>query len=225
MLTLKENKLYSWVISHFPDNYEEMNYLEPFSGFASALIQKKPSVEEAINDLDIKVIKMMRVIRDQCEELLECFKKLRYSKKLFETELKKTKFENEVEEVFNELILRHMSRSGHKQAFSWSPNKKESHEEFLESLPVISERLDKVYIFNREAIEVIKVFNNPKTLVYVDPPALDQTKPDYHTTLATVLKNFQGKIIVSGQASPLYKKLYKGWRSVKKLPSVLWTNY
>jgi DNA adenine methylase len=117
-------------------------------------------------------------------------------------------------------------------------------------LPILSERLREVHIFNKPAQEVIKTFNNKNTLIYADPPYLHETRKskdaykcemttDQHVELARILNSFQGKVILSGYPSPLYNRLYKNWNvATKKIANhssqqkakqmkteVLWKNY
>ena len=35
--------LNSWIVSHFPENYETLTYLEPYSGTADVLLNKRKS--------------------------------------------------------------------------------------------------------------------------------------------------------------------------------------
>ena len=70
-------KLCNWLISNYPEDYEEMAYLEPFGNSAATLINKSPSAEETINCIDADVL---RTIRDQPKEFIANFKKSRGKK-------------------------------------------------------------------------------------------------------------------------------------------------
>lgn len=92
---------------------------------------------------------------------------------------------------------------------------------------------------------ILLTHDSPETLHYVDPPYVHstrQSKHEYkfemsdqdHKDLAGVLKSLKGKVVISGYPSPLYNKLYKGWRVVKKKAmtdaarktmEVLWLNF
>jgi DNA adenine methylase len=249
--------LSKWIISKFPAEYEKMTYIEPFCGAASTLINKKMSVEEAINDIDIGIIKILRTIRDQCGDFVKCLKKIKYTKENFDLASLRNDFADELDAAINEIILRRMSRGGLKKAFSWSkrfrggkPGDENAWETIITALPIISERLDKVYIFNKNAIDVLKAYNKDDVLTYIDPPYLPDTRNstnvyqhemtvNQHIELADYLKTFRGKVCLSGYQSVLYSKMYKNWRVEKKKianhasqkkhkdtkEEILWLNY
>ena len=117
----------------------------------------------------------------------------------------------------------------------------------LKGLPVIAERLLRVQIENRPAIEVIKLYDSPKTLFYCDPPYVHSTRgdsrayefemtEDEHAELAAVLVACEGMVAISGYQCELMSDLYRGWRrhddSPKSIHSskglrqeALWTNF
>lgn len=225
-----------WVISHFPADYQAMTYLEPFAGAASVLINKVPSREEAINDLDKGVVNIFRALRDESKEFIGRLRKLKYAEPTFlkAVEQSAKPVEDYLEHAVNEFILRRMSRGGLKKAFAWSnrtrggqPGDVNAWNTALDLLPTISERLQGVFIFNNHAVQVIRAFDREDTLVYADPPYLHETRiskdayavemdTDGHIQLADALNRFRGKAVVSGYPSTLYNRLYKGWKCVKQ---------
>lgn len=228
--------LSSWIISQFPENYQEMTYLEPFCGGANVLLNKKPSKEEVINDLDENIIVLFRILRDQCTQFIRKIKTIKYKESNFSIASKKA--ENDLQKAINEFVLRRMSRGGLKKAFAWSnrerggqPGEINAWETIIDSLPDISQRLQNVIILNKTAISLLKVFDEKDILVYADPPYLHETREsidaythemlvDDHIALADALNNFKGKVLLSGYPSRLYNRLYKGWKcESKKMPN------
>jgi len=224
-------QLCEWIIQHFPENYKEMVYVEPFCGAASTLINKIPSVEEAINDIDCGIIKIMRAIRDECDDFVSNLQHIECSKETFNSALQNNVCNNE---VVNEFVLRRMSKGGLKKIFAWSDKPKICQNKWkaiLDSLSKIAQRLEQVYIFNKPAIEVLNAFNKTNTLVFADPPEpITETEYD-HTKLADLLKAYKGKVIVSNNSASLYNRLYKSWNNAKKKciktskTTCLWFNY
>tara|TARA_Y100000034_G_scaffold134066_1_gene201494 strand:+ start:2905 stop:3717 length:813 start_codon:yes stop_codon:yes gene_type:complete len=229
--------LSSWIIEHFPAGYEEMTYLEPFCGAASVFLNKEPSKEEAINDVNLGIIQIMRVLRDEPGDFIGRIKRIKYSEGTFKRALKRSKeeeYKDYMEHAVTEFVLRRMSRGGLKKAFAWSnrtrggqPGDVNAWETIIEQLPIVSDRLKGVYIFNKSAFNVIKAFNDPNTLIYCDPPYLDSTRTtpdayedeldaDQHIELAGLIKQFKGKAIISGYSSPLYRRLFSEWRCKRK---------
>ena len=58
-----------WIISHFPEGYERMVYLEPFTGSGAVFFNKRPGAVETINDLDGDIVNLFRVLRERSEDL------------------------------------------------------------------------------------------------------------------------------------------------------------
>jgi DNA adenine methylase len=119
----------------------------------------------------------------------------------------------------------------------------------VEMLPTIADRLLRVQIENRPAIEVIELYDSPNTLFYCDPPYVHETRGDNkaygyemddnaHRKLAKCLNSVAGKVAVSGYDCPLMDELFPAnkWRkhialertihSTKDTRSeVVWVNY
>src|SRR5262252_4930471 len=99
-----------WIISQFPPNYETMNYLEPYVGAGSVLLNKKPPAspvfEETINDMDEGVVLIFKTLRDQPKEFIARLKRLKYSADTFRAaQTAKTKGTS-LDEAVNDFILR-----------------------------------------------------------------------------------------------------------------------
>lgn len=226
--------LSKWILSHFPEGFENMTYVEPYCGGANVFFNKSKSKIEVINDIDTGVVQIYRALRDEPAEFIRRLKICKYSEETFERALKKTQIEDYLEHAVNEFILRRMSRGGLRKAFAWSERKRggkpgdiNAWETAIKGLSSLSEKLQEVFIFNKSAVEVIKSFNASSTLLYLDPPYLQETRvsknaysfemtEDEHVELANVLKRFHGKVIISGYSSPLYNKLYKGWKVCRR---------
>jgi hypothetical protein len=83
-------------------------------------------------------------------------------------------------------------------------------------------RIRHVIFENDNALELIKRYDGPNVLFYVDPPYYGPRRPHLynhemmdeasHRKLAEVLHRCQGSIVLSGYASELYKELYSDWQ-------------
>jgi len=231
--------LANWVVENFPEGYENLDYIEPFSGAASVLLNKNPTVKpvvEILNDLHSGVAAIHKTLRDESEAFIKKLRNVTYSERVFTREFNRqnTQFDNEFDFALNEFIVRRMSRGGLKKAFAWSdrerggkPGDVNAWETIIDMLPEIADRLKEVFIFNKPAIQVISSFNSENALCYCDPPYVPETRVstdayelemtiDDHIALASTLKSFRGKVVLSGYPSTLYKRLYKDWRCIKK---------
>jgi DNA adenine methylase len=97
----------------------------------------------------------------------------------------------------------------------------------IDGLPEVHARLKRVVILNRNALDVIKQQDGEKTLFYLDPPYLDETRAttgqylhemseEDHKELLEVLAACKGKFILSGYPSNLYDEFAaaNGWHRV-----------
>lgn len=231
--------LSKWVISNFPPNYQTLEYIEPYIGAGSVLLNKDPSENmEAINDIDPGVIVIYKALRDEPGHFIGRIKRTKYCERVFNRAWNRRgeKFKDYMDYAVNEFILRRMSRGGLKQHFAWSDRKRggqpgdvNAWETIIAELPAIADRVANINIFSKPAVEIIKAFNDTNTLVYCDPPYLSDTRvtpdayefemtTDDHIELAEALNQFKGPVLISGYSSTLYRRLYDTpkWRCVRK---------
>ena len=94
------------------------------------------------------------------------------------------------------------------------------------NLPLVVERFRRVEIMSRPALGIIKRWDSPETLFYLDPPYIGagrtsstvydhEMNEDEHRQLVEAILQCSGKVILSGYANPLYEALLKDWRQVK----------
>lgn len=85
----------------------------------------------------------------------------------------------------------------------------------IEGLTDAHARLSRVVIFSMDAVDLIRQEDGPKTLFYLDPPYLHETRSakncydfemteDQHSKLLQTLQAVKGKFILSGYRSKLY---------------------
>lgn len=234
-----------WVVDHFPENYQNMVYVEPYCGGASVFLNKDRSIEECLNDLDLGIIQIYRALRDEPTEFIGRLKRIAYSERSFENfaeKLTAKEFPDYLSHALAEFSVRRMSRGGMKKHFAWSNRKRggqpgdlNAWNTILAELPLIAQELTSTYITNEHALKVIKVFNSKDTLLYLDPPYLPETRAsldvydhemstDDHIELAEALNSFKGKVILSGYPSKLYKRLYDNVKVLTKdkIPKSKW---
>jgi DNA adenine methylase len=94
----------------------------------------------------------------------------------------------------------------------------------VEGLRAVHERLwGRVLIECRPAVEVIRKYDGPHVLFYLDPPYLPETRTapkvydfemtwDDHRELLDLLRSVEGMVILSGYANELYDTALAGWR-------------
>jgi DNA adenine methylase len=247
-----------WLLPLLPDCH---HYCEPFGGSAAVLLNRKPSAVETFNDIDGEVTNFFRVLRNQTDKLIKAVALTPFSREEFFWAVSKNGHRvSNLERARLFYIRARQSRTGLAQMASlgrWANCKNTSRAGMsgvvsrwlgsVEGLPEIAERLIRVQIENRPALDIIKLYDSAGTLFYCDPPYPHQArgdanaysfemKDDEHGQLAAALNKIKGKAAVSGYRCGLMDNLYKGWRRVeapaKRCHSVkqfrveaLWMNY
>jgi DNA adenine methylase len=237
------------------------HYCEPFGGSAAVLVNREPSPVETYNDLDGEVVNFFRVLRDQTDELIKAIGLTPFAFEEFACALNDSSTQlTDLERARRFFVRARQVRTGLAQTASvgrWAHCRLTSRAGMsgavsrwlgsVEGLPAIAERLLRVQIENRPAIEVIQRFDSEETLFYCDPPYPHETRgdsrayqfemsEDEHIELASVLVSVRGKAAISSYRCSLMDELYADWRCVEapeknchsvKRPrrEALWMNY
>lgn len=236
IVKVHENKgqIAEWIIQKFPENYQKMNYFEPFVGSGYILLNKEPSIEEVINDADRGLINVWRAIRDEYKNFYNKVKRVEYKESIFEKYKNKKDSDDYMNNAVAEFVIRQMSKSNDKKSFLPKEKTKKVKEWnlLLERFEPIFERIKNVYILNRNALEIINSFSNPNCFMYCDPPSFQEKNPEMdanqHIELGEILNDFRGKVLISAQNSSIYKRIYAGWnrKGVPGKPKEsIWLNF
>lgn len=249
----------NWLLPLLPECH---HYCEPFAGSAAVLLNREPSPVETYNDIDGEVANFFRVLRDRKQELVEKIGLTPFAREEFYRSVTKNPItiDDPVERARLFYVRARQARTGLAQTASlgrWANCRNTSRAGMsgvvsrwlgaIEDLPHIAMRLMRVQIENRPANEVIRLYDDSKTLFYCDPPYVHDSRTDRkaygyemsdveHRELAYTLKRCRGKVAISGYRCNLMDELYKGWRrldapekmchSVKKARiEALWVNF
>ncbi|MBI5866749.1 MAG: DNA adenine methylase [candidate division Zixibacteria bacterium] len=247
-----------WLLPLLPDCH---HYCEPFGGSAAVLLNRQTSPVETYNDIDGEVANFFRVLRNQNVKLLRAIALTPFSREEFYLSLHGNgKKLSDLERARRFFVRARQVRTGLAQTASlgrWANCKNTSRAGMsgvvsrwlgsVETLPEIAERLLRVQIENRPALEVIRLYDDKSTLFYCDPPYPHEARgdskaygfemsDDEHRELAAALHSVLGQVAVSGYRCNLMDTLYADWRRVEA-PSkmchsskgsrteALWMNY
>ncbi len=247
-----------WLLPLLPECH---HYCEPFAGSAAVLLNRPPSPVETYNDLDGEVVNFFRILRDQSEELVRRIGLTPFSREEFSIACGSQPYDlDDMERARRFFIRARQVRTGLAQTASlgrWANCKNTTRagmsgvvsrwQGSVEALPGIADRLLRVQIENRPALELIDLYDEKGTLFYCDPPYVHGSRgdskaygyeltDDEHECLAAKLHGVKGRVAVSGYQSDLYEMLFKGWRRIdapiKQAHSVkqprqesLWVNF
>lgn len=232
----KGNGMSKTIISHFPENYSEMNYLEPFGGSAAVLFNKDISPIEIYNDLENNVYSLFKVISDK--KLFEEFKDkcdiTPYSKQILDEYTLSLKEDLSIlERAYRFFIINRTAYNG-VGGFSASPvirrKMSKSVSDYLSSIDNLYEthqRISKVIVHSVDAIKLIEKYDKPNWLYYLDPPyhhstrtgaryKVDMDNEQQDNFLESVINCKNAKIIISGYDCEEYDILVEnGWEKIK----------
>lgn len=235
------------IISLMP---EHKNYLEPFAGSLAVFFNKNKVLCETINDLDGRLINLYKQMRERPEKLAQLVYLTPYSRQ--EQVLSREVSEDLLEDARRMMVLLWFSIGGktsHNSSFkrntTWKgPYNTQTWSKVPLRILEAAERLKNVQVENRPAVQLIKEFDDPETLIYIDPPYLPELLSnsyykyemvkDEHVELLQIINKSKAKIILSGYESQLYSDSLKGWKKFivstatftgKKQDEVLWLNY
>lgn len=207
-------------------------YVEPFGGAASLLLQKPLSLQEVYNDLDHEIVNFFQVLREHPDDLVRAIQLTPYAR--HELEIARVSEECSSLEKARRFYVRSWMSFGSasrptpsgwrmiKELKGWGKSVVDMWNQ-VDHLQAIAWRFKQVHIECQDALKVIRRWDSPKTLFYIDPPYEHSTrtgKSDYahemtdqlHEELAVLLHDIKGMVAISGNPSPLYEKLYGDWQ-------------
>lgn len=251
-----------WLLPLLPECH---HYCEPFAGSGAVLLNRLPAAVETYNDIDGEVVNFFRVLRDNHDELIRVIALTPFSREEYHLAIYGETGDlsvSDVERARRFYIRARQTRTGLAQTASlgrWANCKETSRAGMsgvvsrwlggVEALDDIAQRLLRVQIENRPAIDVIRLYDSPKTLFYCDPPYLHATRgdakaygfemdEDQHRIFAATVNTCQGMVAVSGYDHPIMDELFspKKWVKTSGIDKtihstkgtrqeVLWTNF
>lgn len=235
-------RMATWIASMLPPHDV---YLEPYFGSGAVFFTKEPSRVEVINDLSGNVVTFFKVLRERPDDLARAIELTPYSRAEFDL-AHRNDGADDLERArlfFARCWMSYGgklgSRSGWRSVWDGSsgPGKrtaKISAVSLWRGLPpriaLAAARLTDAIIENRPAIAAIRQYGGPSTVLYVDPPYLQdvvlanrkapkswaryyehEISDSDHRELLEVLKSYCGPVLLSGYRSDLYDDQLADW--------------
>lgn len=243
-------RIAEWIISYMP---EHRSYLEPYFGSGAVFFNKPESPIETINDLDGDVVNLFSCIREDSKRLATLVAATPYARQEYNSVFDNSPSNDKYEKARRFLVRCWMAagvRTGVKTGWKNDVQGREAAYALRnwfrlpEWILNCMDRLKHVQIECMPAVKLIKRFNDPKVLVYADPPYLSSTRMSKqyryemsdaeHIELLETLLEHKGKVILSGYDNDIYNDYLKGWTKAKikanaqgggKRTEILWMNF
>lgn len=223
-------RIADWIIQHFPAGYDV--YLEPFFGSGAVFFTKQKSRIETVNDLDGDIVNLFRVCRETPAELIRRLELTPFSREEYISCREAT--EDRIEQARRTLVRYWQSfGTSNSSLYSWknsqtgnSPDNAYQWNQLPEIIQRVCGRLKEAQIENYDALELIKRYNSPDTLIYCDPPYNQEIRKKNlyrfemndadQRQLLEILKVSKAKVILSAYDNELYNTELRGWYTDEK---------
>lgn len=211
-----KSKLSKTIVNLFPDNYENMVYIEPFFGGGSIYFEKKPSIKEIINDRDEDVYILMKGFKKyDGEDISNKLNKMKLSGDNFKRILHYNP-NNEKEKFIKNLYLIKNSFFGMGKSFNPSGRNKAEYSN-IKFNDMYKDRLKNTTILNKDYKIVLKKYDSSNSLFYLDPPYESSDKLYKHFNIDyiemnKILEKLKGRFLLSINYNTDFIKLFKNFK-------------
>jgi DNA adenine methylase len=223
--------LRNWILPIL-ESIQHEKYVEVFGGGGGLLLAKRRTKFDVYNDIDRTLFDFFTVLseKDLFERFVRRVSVLPYSKDLFDhcMEFWETE-EDKVERVSMWFVVVRQVFSGLIGGGGWSRGRKSMKAWFsvLDRLPEVHDRLQGVFLENVDFRKILDVYDEPKTLFYIDPTYVQSTRKgggylhemtdEDHEDLVKSLLTLEGRVVLSGFENEIYCPLEEaGWQVKKK---------
>lgn len=219
-----KSQLRKVILEHFHQD-EIGRYVEVFGGAGWILFSKERHAPiEIFNDIDGHLINLYRCVQYHCDELQRELRMggeqiLINSRELFSDFLGQlnTRGLTDIQRAARYYYLIRASYGANREHFSCSTKNLNLS---LDRLPEIQKRLQRVVIENRDFEMLIKTYNRPDTLYYLDPPyfnaeCYDGFSSEDHERLFRCIQTIRGRLILSYNNVPKIRELYKDYKIIE----------
>lgn len=198
-------------------------YVEPFVGSAAVLFAKEPAQTEVINDADPEIVQAYRIIKRLNKQRIARLSKLKWVGDV--TTYKRvlnSKPKGDVERLYKFLYISHFSY-GRMRGSTMSPSAAGVKASTVSRIEKQAPRLKNVTVHGGDYERVIKKYDGPSTVFFLDPPYagydahVGEGKFD-EERFFQILKSIKGKFLLTyGIRGKLPRMLRKSKFHVQKI--------
>lgn len=227
MTTQRIKPLIKWaggktrLLKHLLPLPEHTAYVEPFAGGLAVLLAKSRSTLEVVNDLNGDLVTLYRCVQFHPEALIQEMQWTLNSRRNLYDFLVQPGL-TDIQRAARWLIRNKTGFGTSMTSYGVSRTSggaaTGSRENVLKSISELSLRLDKVSVENLSYERMLRLYDAPGTLFFMDPPYF-QSKADCYdgwneaqmTEFAERVAQLKGDWIVTLDDSALTRRLFKGW--------------
>lgn len=211
----------TWITGQLPAH---KIYVEPFGGMAGVLMQKRPSAVEVYNDLSHELVNLFRVVREQPDALRAALALTPHARQEYADarRLRKLAGLDAVELARLTYVVLAQSRDASLCGKGYSHGGAayggavaDTFRNGQARIPAVCARLQNVQIECRDALDLLRQWDGPDTLFYLDPPYtlaqrtamqgyVHEMSTARHAELLDTITQLRGKVLLSGYLNPAY---------------------
>ena len=203
-------------------------YVEPFIGMGGVFLRRpRPAPAEVINDISRDVTNLFRIVRRHYEPLVAELELLLASRDEFERQRRVDPDTlTDIERAARFLYLQRLAFGGKVMGRSYGVDRNTgsrfNYAKLRADIRLLGERLARVTIERLPYAELIRRYDAPETLFYLDPPywgceddyGNDVFSRDDFAQLADQLAGIRGKFILSINATPGSREVFGRFNAV-----------
>jgi DNA adenine methylase len=208
------------IISLFPTEGVE-RYIEVFGGAGWVLFGKDKHDFEVYNDVDGELVNLFRVVKYHPKELRRELSLTLNAREIFNNFRSQIKSQGltDIQRAARFFMLIKISYGSDRHSFGCV---KKNIAKMTEYIDKVSERLNSVLIENKSYDGLIKLYDRPSALFYLDPP-YHGTEKYYdnefseadHRNLCEILKGIKGRFVLSYNDDEFIRELYKDFTIIE----------
>ena len=219
-------------------------FVDLFGGSGAVLLSRPPSKLDVYNDLNRDLVRLFRVVRDEPGKLERALALTPHNRSEYDAAAHRPAWLDDVEWARRFLIRAGQAYSGQMDT-GWSKSKSPQRSALPRAtqkwlalagrVGPVAERLLRVQIDCRPALEAIRLYDHAGTLFYADPPYLHSVRNDAgrsvygelemsamdHAALIEALSEAKGNAALSGYRSAAYDELLSSWQRYDAEPAPL----
>lgn len=213
-----KKQLRKTIISMFPQKYDR--YIEVFGGAGWVLFGKEPSKFEVYNDTNDNLVNLFKCIKYHAETVQKEFEWVLDSRQQFFAYRDNMNYTEltDIQRAARFLYVVKNSFGTDLKSYATEPC---AFDVFSETLTKAKERLNRVVIEHRDFEHLIKTYDRPTALFYLDPPYYkseyvyqDSFLEEDHKRLHEILSKIKGKFILSYNDADFIRDLYKEYNII-----------